>query len=69
MFREAFKHFGHIDVLVNNAGVLDDAYLLAINSDSLDRSMDVNVKDIFTAVSRLRLKCLRQAEESLMYLR
>lgn len=46
MFREAFKHFGHIDVLVNNAGVLDDAYLLAINSDSLDRSMDVNVKDI-----------------------
>ena len=44
MFREAFKHFGHIDVLVNNAGVLDDAYLLAINSDSLDRSMDVNVK-------------------------
>lgn len=69
MFREAFKHFGHIDVLVNNAGVLDDAYLLAINSDSLDRSMDVNVKGYFTAVSRLRLKCLRQAEESLMYLR
>lgn len=69
MFREAFKHFGHIDVLVNNAGVLDDAYLLAINSDSLDRSMDVNVKGYLSAVSRLRLKCLRQAEESLMYLR
>ncbi|MGN0375640.1 MAG: SDR family NAD(P)-dependent oxidoreductase, partial [Butyrivibrio sp.] len=28
MFREVFKHFGHIDVLVNNAGVVDDAYLL-----------------------------------------
>ena len=54
-------------MLVNNAGVLDDAYLLAINSDSLDRKHGCQYeKDYFTAVSRLRLKCLRQAEESLM---
>ena len=65
MFREAFKHFGHIDVLVNNAGVLDDAYLLAMNSDSLDRSLDVNIKGYFYC--RLLLRCLRQAEELLMY--
>lgn len=60
MFREAFKHFGHIDVLVNNAGVLDDAYLLAINSDSLDRSMDVNVKGYFYCCQQAALKMFKQ---------
>ena len=59
MFREAFKHFGHIDVLVNNAGVLDDAYLLAINSDSLDRSMDVNVKGYFYCCQQAALKMFK----------
>ncbi|MFR0873093.1 MAG: SDR family NAD(P)-dependent oxidoreductase [Oscillospiraceae bacterium] len=31
MFREAHKAFGRLDVLVNNAGVVDDAFLLMIN--------------------------------------
>lgn len=33
MFREAHKLFGRLDVLVNNAGVVDDAYLLMINEE------------------------------------
>jgi 3-oxoacyl-[acyl-carrier protein] reductase len=59
MFREAFKHFGHIDVLVNNAGVLDDAYLLAMNSDSLDRSLDVNIKGYFYCCQQAALKMFK----------
>ena len=44
MFREVHKAFGRLDVLVNNAGVVDDAYLLMINEDSLSRSLDINIK-------------------------
>ena len=40
MFREVQKTFGQLDVLVNNAGVVDDAYLLMINEDSLSKSLD-----------------------------
>ena len=50
MFREA---------LVNNAGVLDDAYLLAMNSDSLDRSLDVNIKGYFYCCQQAALKMFK----------
>lgn len=60
MFREAYKHFGHIDVLVNNAGVLDDAYLLMLNSDSLDRSLDINIKGYFYCCQQAALKMFKQ---------
>ncbi|MBD5156969.1 MAG: 3-oxoacyl-ACP reductase FabG [Butyrivibrio sp.] len=60
LFREAFKQFGHIDVLVNNAGVVDDAYLLMLNMDSLDRSMDINVKGYFYCCQQAALKMFKQ---------
>lgn len=60
MFREAFKHFGHIDILVNNAGVVDDAYLLMLNSESLDRSLDINIKGYFYCCQQAALKMFKQ---------
>ena len=60
LFREAFKHFGQIDVLVNNAGVVDDAYLLMLNLDSLDRSMDINVKGYFYCCQQAALKMYKK---------
>lgn len=60
LFREAFKQFGHIDVLVNNAGVVDDAYILMMNADSLDRSMDINVKGYFYCCQQAALKMFKQ---------
>ena len=60
MFREVFKHFGHIDVLVNNAGVVDDAYLLMLNNDSLNRSLDINIKGYFYCCQQAALKMFKQ---------
>ena len=60
MFREAYKHFGHIDILVNTAGVVDDAYLLMLNNDSLDRSLDINVKGYFYCSQQAALKMFKQ---------
>lgn len=60
MFREAYKHFGHIDILVNNAGVVDDAYLLMLNNDSLDRNLDINIKGYFYCSQQAALKMFKQ---------
>lgn len=59
MFREVHKTFGQLDVLVNNAGVVDDAYLLMINEDSLTRSLDINIKGYFHCAQQAALKMMR----------
>ena len=58
MFRQVHKQLGGLDVLVNNAGVVDDAYLLMINEDSLSRSLDVNIKGYFHCAQQATLKMM-----------
>lgn len=60
MFREVQKEFGQLDVLVNNAGVVDDAYLLMINEDSLSRSLDINIKGYFHCAQQAALKMIKK---------
>lgn len=58
MFRDVWMEFGKLDVLVNNAGVVDDAYLLMINEDSLSRSLDINIKGYFHCAQQAALKMM-----------
>ncbi len=60
MFRMISKEFDSIDVLVNNAGVVDDKYLLMLPEDSLERSLDINIKGYFHCAQNAALKMMRK---------
>ena len=47
MVRDVYKAYGRIDVLVNNAGIVRDEYLLMMSPDTLDKCFDLNVKGYF----------------------
>ena len=59
MFRTVTKELGKLDVLVNNAGVVDDAFLLMLAPESLDRSLHVNVKGYFYCAQAATLKMFK----------
>ena len=60
MMREVFKAYGTLDVLVNNAGIVRDEYLLMLNPDTLDRCMELNVKGYFYCAQQAVLKMFRK---------
>jgi len=39
--------FGRIDVLVNNAGIVQDAQLIKMTEDQFDRVIDINLKGVY----------------------
>ena len=60
MFKAIKKAFETIDVLVNNAGVVDDAYLLMIRPDSLQRSLAINIQGYINCAQAASLKMCSQ---------
>lgn len=59
MFRTAVNEFGSVDVLVNNAGVVNDAYLLMLNAESLKKSLDINIMGYFNCTQQAALKMMK----------
>lgn len=59
MFRTAVREFGSVDVLVNNAGVVNDAYLLMLNAESLKKSLDINIMGYFNCAQQAALKMMK----------
>ena len=60
MFRTVVKELGGVDVLVNNAGVVDDRFLLMLTEESLTRSLDINIKGYFHCAQQAALKMMRK---------
>ena len=56
LFDQAIEHFGKIDVLVNNAGVLSTKPVAEITEEDFDELFGVNVKGTFFACQQAALR-------------
>lgn len=50
LFDETEQHFGGVDVLVNNAGIMSLSTLADTDDDSVDRQIDINFKGTFNTL-------------------
>ncbi|PKM57603.1 MAG: 3-oxoacyl-[acyl-carrier-protein] reductase [Firmicutes bacterium HGW-Firmicutes-3] len=62
MMEDAFKIFGRIDVLVNNAGITRDNLIMRMSEDEFDAVINVNLKGTFNCCKHIARKMLKQKE-------
>lgn len=56
MFKAIRNDFGGLGVLVNNAGIVDDAYLLMVNQPSLEKSLAINIQGYINCAQQAALR-------------
>lgn len=53
MVKNAIDKFGHIDVLVNNAGITKDSLILRMSVEDFERVIDINLKGTFNVTKKV----------------
>ena len=56
MMREVTKTYGRLDVLVNNAGIIQDEFVLMMTPDTIDKCLDLNIKGYLYCSQQAALK-------------
>jgi len=57
---EAYRQFGRIDVLVNNAGITRDNLMIRMSEEEFDSVIDTNLKGVFLCMKYASAVMLRQ---------
>ena len=60
MMTALIKDYGHIDVLVNNAGITRDNLLMKMSEEDFDKVIAVNLKGCFNTIKHLSRQLLKQ---------
>lgn len=63
---DVIKTFGHIDVLVNNAGIVKDALILRMSEEDFDSVIDGNLKSVFNYTHAVAPFMLRARKGSII---
>jgi 3-oxoacyl-[acyl-carrier protein] reductase len=63
---DVVKDFGHIDVLVNNAGITRDTLLMRMTEDQWDSVIAVNLKSVFNLTKAVIPVMLKQKNGSIV---
>ncbi|MEA4875778.1 3-oxoacyl-[acyl-carrier-protein] reductase [Anaerorhabdus sp.] len=60
MMDETVKEYGHIDVLVNNAGITKDGLLLRMSDEDFDKVLSINTKGCFNCIQTVSKIMMKQ---------
>lgn len=60
MTKQIIKDFGHLDIIVNNAGITDDNLMMRMDEQSFDSVIDVNLKGTWNVCKSITRPILKQ---------
>ncbi|MBE9541428.1 MAG: 3-oxoacyl-[acyl-carrier-protein] reductase [Proteobacteria bacterium] len=59
-FQKVVKDFQRVDVLVNNAGITRDAFLMRMSEEQWDQTLQVNLKSVFNCTKAVMRSMIKQ---------
>ena len=56
LFDQAVEHFGQVDILINNAGIMMNSLIKDVSDEDFTKMFDVNVKGVFNMMKQASTK-------------
>jgi 3-oxoacyl-[acyl-carrier protein] reductase len=66
LVNQVVEQFGHLDIVVNNAGITRDNLLMRMKEEDWDAVMDTNLKSVFNVTKAVQRPMLKQRSGSII---
>lgn len=66
LIKNVAQDFGHIDILINNAGITKDNLLMRMSEEDFDQVIEVNLKSVFNMTKAVQRTMLKQRSGSII---